>query len=831
MSHLFVSLLLISTVLAGAALAAPIINISPTSIAASTQTDVQVTITGLSPGGSAVLERWVDANRNGYYDAADIRQGFLQITDGTSYPNLNVLGDNDGSANGTIVTSVNYHAFDAVHAPGHYVYRVTSGGLVDDVAFQISTSPTAQSVSGNVAVVGGAAVPGALVFLYSPFLDIEFGCAITDTAGNYQLYIPDDLTGIDTFVAVFYMGDAYYTDVGGLSASLVNIAAGEARTGINLKLYPQGSAVISGYLRDAASSAGIAGIWVDAETMTGGVMASDMTDNTGYYAIHVPPGTYGVTNWPDTAILGSPVGRGYVGLDSYEQEVTVSTSVTGINFLYDKVNVLLKGKVLDLNGAPVPGYMVQAYNYQALGTPYAGAISGADGSFTLGMRAYPGFPDWNVEGSWADDNLVNFRYIADQFTFDPSGGTATKNLIVQPHTAWVQGVAAFNDLTPAVDEWINATRPNGSWNTGADVEMDDGSFAMPLAVGEWVFGNWPNNRCMKAIFIEEGQTAAQISINVNGADYGACDNDLDKDGVLNGTDWWSSSDNCPATPNANQADVDGNDIGNACDTTDFDSDGLADYLEVRAGSNVNNADTDGDGLKDGIDTQPIAYQTPLTDNTAFVRQVYLDFLNREPDVAGLNYWVGELDAGRRTPPQVVEAYLLSAEFGETIAPVARLYFAYFLRIPDYAGLMYWVGEYASGNRTLNDISNFFANSTEFQSTYSSLDNGQFVDLIYTNLFNRAPDPGGRAYWVSELDAGNRTRGEVMTFFSDSSEYKTLMSSEVYVTMTYIGLLRRSPDQGGYDYWVGAMDGGSPGLSLISGFLASQEYQGRFPMPD
>ncbi|MCM2264666.1 MAG: DUF4214 domain-containing protein [Desulfuromonadales bacterium] len=292
----------------------------------------------------------------------------------------------------------------------------------------------------------------------------------------------------------------------------------------------------------------------------------------------------------------------------------------------------------------------------------------------------------------------------------------------------------------------------------------------------------------------------------------------------------AASDNCPNVNNPSQSDANTNGIGDACDTGDSDSDGLADNLEVQAGTSPSNPDTDGDGLKDGIDTQPLAYQTPLTDNTAFVRQVYLDFLNREPDVAGLQYWAGELTAGRRTKEQVVEQYLLSAEFGEKVAPVARLYFAYFLRIPDYGGLMYWVGEYASGRLTLNDISNFFASSTEFQTAYSSLDNGQFVDLIYTNLFNRAPDPGGRTYWVSELDAGNRTRGEVMTFFSDSSEYKTLMGSEIYVTMTYIGLLRRSPDQGGYDYWVGAMDGGSPGLSLISGFLASQEYQGRFPMP-
>lgn len=222
------------------------------------------------------------------------------------------------------------------------------------------------------------------------------------------------------------------------------------------------------------------------------------------------------------------------------------------------------------------------------------------------------------------------------------------------------------------------------------------------------------------------------------------------------------------------------------------------------------------------------YLLEYSPSIGFVRQVYLDFLNREADLNGLSYWVTELDAGNITHAAMVEQFMLSAEFGEKVAPVTRLYFAYFLRIPDYGGLMYWVNEYASGNRTLNNISNFFAGSPEFQATYGSLDNGQFVDLIYSNLFNRTADADGRAYWVGELEAGNRTRGEVMLFFSDSEEYRTLMANPIYVTMTYIGLLRRAPEQGGFDYWVSRRDQGDSGQTLIDLFLNSQEYAARFP---
>lgn len=275
--------------------------------------------------------------------------------------------------------------------------------------------------------------------------------------------------------------------------------------------------------------------------------------------------------------------------------------------------------------------------------------------------------------------------------------------------------------------------------------------------------------------------------------------DTDGDGLID------SGDNCPLIANPTQSDVDNDNIGDACDTGDTDGDGLADYL----------------------DTQPSVYQTPLDDDTAFVRQIYLDFLSREPDVDGLIYWSDQLSAGALARSAVVEQYLLSPEFQGNIAPVARLYFAYFNRLPDYSGLMYWVNEYSRGNRSLDSISDLFASSSEFQATYGNLSNGEFVSLTYQNVLERAPDSDGFVYWVNELDAGNRTRGQIMTGLSESAEYQGLMANPVYVTMTYIGLLRRSPEVDGYYYWVARMDNGNSGQELIGQFINSPEYARRF----
>jgi len=218
--------------------------------------------------------------------------------------------------------------------------------------------------------------------------------------------------------------------------------------------------------------------------------------------------------------------------------------------------------------------------------------------------------------------------------------------------------------------------------------------------------------------------------------------------------------------------------------------------------------------------------TPLNNTTEFVKQVYRDFLNREADQAGLDYWVNGIDAGLLTRAECVESFLLSAEFGGNVSPVTRLYFSYFLRIPDYDGLIYWISQYGAG-MSLTDISEFFVQSAEFIATYGSLTNAEFVNLVYLNVLERTPDQAGLDYWVGLLDAGSLTRGEVMTGFSESAEYKATSASEIYVTMTYIGLLRRSPDQTGFDFWVATLDSGGSGLGLIDGFLVSAEYAARF----
>lgn len=104
----------------------------------------------------------------------------------------------------------------------------------------------------------------------------------------------------------------------------------------------------------------------------------------------------------------------------------------------------------------------------------------------------------------------------------------------------------------------------------------------------------------------------------------------------------------------------------------------------------------------------------------------------------------------------------------TAAQVWRLYQAYFLRQPDVEGFAYWIRR-AEGGMSLIDIANFLGTSDEFRQRYGTLDDRQFMDLIYRNVLCRGYDAEGYAFWLARLASG-QSRPLVMLSFSESPEY-------------------------------------------------------------
>lgn len=211
---------------------------------------------------------------------------------------------------------------------------------------------------------------------------------------------------------------------------------------------------------------------------------------------------------------------------------------------------------------------------------------------------------------------------------------------------------------------------------------------------------------------------------------------------------------------------------------------------------------------------------PFADAVSLVERQYADLLGRAADPGGLSYWASEVRFGYIPSYGVAEALLGSAEAAKRTAPVARLYWAFFLRIPDSGGLQYWLEQFRGG-MPLADIAQFFATSGEFQARYAVPDDAAFVDLVYRNVLEREADPGGRDYWTNELTSGAHTRGQLMLQFSESTEYVARMAEAVYVTTAYIGMLDRAPDPGGLAHWLE-----QDRAALVRGIFSSPEYAAR-----
>jgi hypothetical protein len=218
--------------------------------------------------------------------------------------------------------------------------------------------------------------------------------------------------------------------------------------------------------------------------------------------------------------------------------------------------------------------------------------------------------------------------------------------------------------------------------------------------------------------------------------------------------------------------------------------------------------------------------SPFTSWSAFVDRQHQDVLGRRPTASESSTWVADLQAGRKTRGQLVDALRRSAENTTNVDPTARLYRAFLGRAPDASGLRFWIGRRRAGTWSLTRMADSFAASTEFTNKYGTLTNRQFVTRIYTDVLGRAADTSGVNYWTGKLDRRERTRGSVMVGFSESSEYKRKQAENTDASVAFIFVLGRVPTATETSTWVGPERNAVPHATLLEELLGSGEYATR-----
>jgi hypothetical protein len=250
----------------------------------------------------------------------------------------------------------------------------------------------------------------------------------------------------------------------------------------------------------------------------------------------------------------------------------------------------------------------------------------------------------------------------------------------------------------------------------------------------------------------------------------------------------------------------------------------------------------------------ILCSNPINDQSFFVRQHYLDFLSREPDQSGWDFWTHNItqcgtDAGciDRMRVETSKAFFLSIEFQQTGYYVHRFFRASYGRVPSIleffpekqlvsngvvVGASGWEQLLESNKQT---YATNWVQRTQFKAVYDPLNNTQYVDRLFSNA-QVTPDAAFRSDLITGLDNGIYSRA---TALRRIVEYQPFVSHEfnpAFVLMQYFGYLRRNPQDppdnnlDGYNFWLGELNMFNDQNNMVRAFILSTEYRGRFGTP-
>lgn len=259
----------------------------------------------------------------------------------------------------------------------------------------------------------------------------------------------------------------------------------------------------------------------------------------------------------------------------------------------------------------------------------------------------------------------------------------------------------------------------------------------------------------------------------------------------------------------------------------------------------------------------------------------MDFLNREPDTAGLAFWINQLNTRIAQCPSspsdvrarcvlgaragVSAAFFLSIEFQGTGYFIIRLYQESYARLPTFREFLgdvqtiregVIIGQPGATERLESNRRDFlagFINREEFRTRFNGVSNADFVNALFTNA---GVDPGTetatRASLIKGLNNGTESRATVLLRVGETGAVFNALYNRAFVLMQYFGYLRRNPDDApdnnlsGYNFWLGVLNNASqPGedvrdpnvalariqrAQIVEAFIDSTEYRSRFGQP-
>ena len=255
-----------------------------------------------------------------------------------------------------------------------------------------------------------------------------------------------------------------------------------------------------------------------------------------------------------------------------------------------------------------------------------------------------------------------------------------------------------------------------------------------------------------------------------------------------------------------------------------------------------------------LDAAAIVVQGNDDDARDFVDAHYDDFLNRDADDSGRDFWTRNItqcgsDAQCREVARIntSAAFFLSIEFQNTGFLVHRLFVASFGRMPRLAEFLadtktvgegVVVGADAWQQKLEANKQAFIADwvrHPSFVAAFGTMTNAQFVDtlLAHAGITLTAAE---RSALVAGLDNGTLSRAQALRQIVENRAFQDREFDRAFVLMQYFGYLRRNPDDApdgdmqGYNFWLEKLNrfnGNFINAEMVKAFLRSGEYRQRF----
>jgi len=256
---------------------------------------------------------------------------------------------------------------------------------------------------------------------------------------------------------------------------------------------------------------------------------------------------------------------------------------------------------------------------------------------------------------------------------------------------------------------------------------------------------------------------------------------------------------------------------------------------------------------------------PLDATAFFVRQHYLDFLNREPDPSGFAFWTNQINSCGADAQcleikriNVSGAFFLSIEFQETGYLVYRMFKTSFGNLPGGAPVPIRLTDFLKDTQQIGQgvqvgVGNWQAQleankqayalelvqRPEFIAAYpDSMSADQFITKLDTNA-GGVLSPAEKVNLLGLLGGIPQDvsrRAQVLRAVAEDSDLKNAEFNKAFVLMQYFGYMRRNPNDApdtnfdGFNFWLGKLNqfnGNFIDAEMVKAFIISGEYRQRF----